>query len=68
MNETTLSKMKQMKLYGMHDTFKTAIETGKNDSYTLDRLVHDAHRIELKGESLRKTRKRTSEKPFNMPN
>ena len=23
----------------------------------LDRLVHDAHRIELKGESLRKTRK-----------
>jgi DNA replication protein DnaC len=34
----------------------------------LDRLVHDAHRIELKGESLRKTRKRTSEKPFNMPN
>jgi hypothetical protein len=39
MNETTLSKMKQMKLYGMHDTFKTAIETGKNDSYTLDGSV-----------------------------
>ena len=27
----------------------------------LDRLVHDAHRIELKGESLRKTRKKPSE-------
>jgi DNA replication protein DnaC len=26
MNETTLSKMKQMKLFGMHDTFKTAID------------------------------------------
>jgi len=39
MNETTLSKMKQMKLYGMHDTFKTAIETGKNDSYTLDQFI-----------------------------
>ena len=39
MNETTLSKMKQMKLFGMHDTFKTAIETGKNDSYTLDQFI-----------------------------
>jgi DNA replication protein DnaC len=39
MNETTLSKMRQMKLYGMHDTFKTAIETGKSDSYTIDQFV-----------------------------
>ena len=39
MNETTLSKMKQMKFYGMHDTFKTAIETGKSDSYTIDQFV-----------------------------
>jgi len=39
MNEITLSKMKQMKLYGMHGTFKTAIETGKTDDYTLDELV-----------------------------
>lgn len=39
MNETTLSKMKQMKLFGMHDTFKTAIETGKSDSYTIDQFV-----------------------------
>jgi DNA replication protein DnaC len=27
----------------------------------LDRLVHDAHRIELMGESMRKTRKKPSE-------
>jgi DNA replication protein DnaC len=39
MNEITLSKMKQMKLFGMHDTFMTAIETGKNDSYTLDQFI-----------------------------
>ncbi len=39
MNETTLSKMRQMKFYGMHDTFKTAIETGKSDSYTIDQFV-----------------------------
>ena len=39
MNETTLSKMRQMKLFGMHDTFKTAIETGKNDSYTMDQFI-----------------------------
>jgi len=36
MNEVTLTKMKQMKLYGMHGAFKTAIETGKTDDYTLD--------------------------------
>ena len=39
MNEVTLTKMKQMKLYGMHGTFKTAIETGKTDDYTLDQFV-----------------------------
>ena len=39
MNEVTLTKMKQMKLYGMHGTFKTAIETGKTDDYTLDEFV-----------------------------
>jgi hypothetical protein len=27
MNETTVSKMKQIKLYGMHNAFKTAIES-----------------------------------------
>ena len=39
MNEITLSRMRQMKLYGMHGAFKTAIETGKTDDYTLDQIV-----------------------------
>jgi DNA replication protein DnaC len=39
MNETTLTKMKQIKLYGMHGAFRTAIETGKTDDYTLDQFV-----------------------------
>lgn len=39
MNETTLSKMKQIKLYGMHGAFRTAIETGKTDDYTIDQFV-----------------------------
>ncbi len=39
MNETTLSKMKHMKLFGMHGAFKTAIETGKTDDYTLDQFI-----------------------------
>jgi DNA replication protein DnaC len=39
MNEVTLTKMKQLKLWGMYSTFKTAIETGKTDDYTLDEFV-----------------------------
>lgn len=39
MNEVTLNKMKQMKLYGMHGAFKTAVETGKTDDYSLDQFV-----------------------------
>ena len=39
MNEVTLSKMKQMKLYGMHAAFRTCIETGKTGDYTLDQFV-----------------------------
>lgn len=39
MNDTTLFKMKQMKLYGMHDAFLGAIETGKMDGYTQDELL-----------------------------
>lgn len=39
MNEITLTKMKQMKLYGMHSAFKTAVDTGKSDDYTLDQFV-----------------------------
>ena len=39
MNEITLTKMKQMKLYGMHGAFKTAIETGKTNDYTQDQFI-----------------------------
>ena len=39
MNESTLTKMKQMKLFGMHGAFKTAVETGKTDHYTIDQFV-----------------------------
>ncbi len=39
MNEVTLTRMKQMKLQGMHGAFKTAIETGKTDDYTIDQFV-----------------------------
>ena len=39
MNETTLTKMQHMKFYGMHGAFKTAIETGKTDDYTIDEFV-----------------------------
>lgn len=39
MNETTLSKMKQLRLLGMHGAFRTAIETGKTDGYTIDQFV-----------------------------
>ena len=39
MNEITLTKMKTMKLFGMHNAFKTAVETGKADDYTLDQFV-----------------------------
>ncbi len=39
MNEATFSKMKQMKLYGMHGAFKTAVETGKSDDYTIDQFI-----------------------------
>ena len=39
MNEPTVSKMKQMNLYGMHNAFKTAIESGRTDHYTLDQFI-----------------------------
>lgn len=39
MNEATLTKMKQMKLYGMQNAFRTAIETGKTDHFTIDQFV-----------------------------
>lgn len=35
MNETTLTKMRQMKLFGINGAFKSAIETSRTDNYTL---------------------------------
>jgi DNA replication protein DnaC len=39
MNETTLTKMNMMKFYGMHGAFKTALETGSTNDYTLDEFI-----------------------------
>lgn len=39
MNEVTVSKMKQMNLNGMCNAFKTAVESGKTDHYTIDHFV-----------------------------
>jgi len=39
MNEATVTKMKQMNLNGMHNAFKTAIESGKTDHYTIDQFT-----------------------------
>jgi len=39
MNETTLLKMKQIRLYGMYGAFRTAIETGKTNEYTTDQFI-----------------------------
>lgn len=39
MNEVTVSKMKQMNLNGMSNAFKTAVESGKTDHYTIDQFV-----------------------------
>ena len=39
MNETTLLKMNQMKLNGMSNAFKAAIETGQTDHYTIDQFL-----------------------------
>jgi len=48
MNETTLTKMKHMKFYGMYGAFRTAIETSKTDDYTIDEFA--AHLIEAEWE------------------
>ena len=39
MNEATVTKMKQTNLNGMHNAFKTAIESGKTDHYTIDQFT-----------------------------
>lgn len=44
MNNTTLNKLRTMKFYGMHDAFKSSIETGKMDEYSIDQFI--AHLVE----------------------
>lgn len=39
MNETTLMKMRKIRLLGMHNAFRTAIETGKTHDYTNDQFI-----------------------------
>jgi DNA replication protein DnaC len=41
MNEQTLEKMKQMKLYGMLKAFKSNLENGKTHEFTADELLSD---------------------------
>lgn len=44
MNETTLDKMRKMKLSGMYRAFKTNLETDTGESYTTDEII--AHLID----------------------
>ncbi len=44
MNDTTLEKMKKMKLNGMFRALKTSLESGKKEEYTSDEMV--AHIVE----------------------
>ncbi len=39
MNESTLEKMKNMKLLGMHGAFKSSIESNKTKDFTVDEMV-----------------------------
>lgn len=48
MNAPTLEKMRKMKFFGMFRAFKTSLESGKHEGYTLDEMV--AHLIESEWE------------------
>lgn len=39
MNAATLEKMRKMKFFGMYRTFKTSIDSGKTESYTVDEMI-----------------------------
>ena len=39
MNATTLEKMRKMKFFGMHRSFKTSLESGKSEDYTPDEMI-----------------------------
>ena len=40
MNKDTLEKLKEMKLYGMYDTFKASLENYGRSNMTIDKFVN----------------------------
>ncbi len=44
MNEQTITRLKEMKLYGMHSAFRASLETGNMNEMTTDEMV--AHLVE----------------------
>ena len=60
----TVFQIKQMKFYGMPDTFKTAIETGKSDSYTIDQFVAQMIEAEWDDRQNRKIRRNVTNARF----
>ena len=40
MNESTLDKMRKMKLFGMYRAFKTNLEDNTGESFTVDESQH----------------------------
>jgi DNA replication protein DnaC len=65
MNDLTLTKMNQMKLYGMHGAFKTAIETGKTDHYSMDQFMAMLVQAEWDDRSNRKTERMLNNARFH---
>lgn len=65
MNESTLLRMNQMKLYGMHGAFKTAIETGKTDYYTIDQFMSMLIQSEWDDRNNRKTERMVKNARFH---
>lgn len=65
MNDLTLSKMNQMKLYGMHGAFKTAIETGKTDHYSMDQFMAMLVQAEWDDRSNRRTERMLNNARFH---
>jgi len=47
MNTETLEKMKKLNLHGMHRAFKTSIESGKTEDYTMDEMISNLINSEL---------------------
>lgn len=65
MNESTLARMNQLKLYGMHGAFKTAIETGKTDHYTNDQFMAMLIQSEWDDRNNRKTERMVKNARFH---